>query len=105
MGALLILRFLFLRVTLFSTTRLTSQVKLITEHPFTVNGDIGDIKTDLALMRLRTERPQSYNQPEDVEKVRSAPDVLYLNIDVLLDEIDALYLGPSEDTDALRQDY
>lgn len=44
MGALLILRFLFLRVTLFSTTRLTSQVKLITEHPFTVNGDIGTSK-------------------------------------------------------------
>ncbi|WP_295579242.1 hypothetical protein [uncultured Oscillibacter sp.] len=91
-------------MTLFSTTRLTSQVKLITEHPFTVNGGIGDIKTDLALMRLRTERPQSYNQPEDVEKVRSAPDALHLNIDVL-DEIDSLYLGPSEDTDALRQDY
>lgn len=62
MCALLALLLLFLLVTILSTTRLASQVKLISEHPFTVNGDISDVKTDLALMRLRTERLQSYNQ-------------------------------------------
>lgn len=34
-------------------------------------------------MRLRTERLQSYNQPEDVEKVRLAIDDLYENIKML----------------------
>ncbi len=67
MCALLLCFLLFLLVTILSTTRLASQVKLISEHPFTVNGDISDVKTDLALMRLRTERLQSYNQPEDGE--------------------------------------
>lgn len=101
MFSLLILLFLFLFVTLLSTTKLTSQIKLITEHPFTVNGDISDVKTDLALMRLRTERLQSYNRPEDVDKVRTALDQLYLGMEALLEEIDSLYLGPGEDTESL----
>lgn len=102
MACLLVLLFLFLLVTLLSTNKLTSQVKLISEHPFTVNGDISDVKTDLALMRLRTERLQSYNQPEDVAKVGNALNELYIEIEELLDEITALYLGPPEDTAALR---
>ena len=67
-----------------------------------VNGDISDVKTDLALMRLRTERLQSYNQPEDVAKVGNALNELYIEIEETLDEITALYLGPTEDTAALR---
>lgn len=105
MCALLALLLLFLLVTILSTTRLASQVKLISEHPFTVNGDISDVKTDLALMRLRTERLQSYNQQEDVAKVRSALDELYADIEALLDEVDELYLGPAEDTAALRRSF
>lgn len=102
---LLALLLLFLVVTLFSTTRLASQVKLITEHPFTVNGDISDVKTDLALMRIRTERLQSYNQPEDVEIVRDSLEDLYADMDALLAEIDELYLGPDEDVEALKSTY
>lgn len=92
-------------VTLFSNNRLASQIKLLTEHPFTVNGDISDVRTGLALMRIRTERLQSYNQPEDIETVRNALDSLYVSMEALLDEIDALYLGPAEDIDALRSTY
>ena len=102
-ASLLALLLLFCLITLSSTTRLTSQVKLLTEHPFAVNGDIGDVKTDLALMRLRTERLQTYSRPEDVRKVRAALEELYTDLDRLLDEIDSLYLGPPEDTAALRQ--
>ena len=102
MISMLFLLLLFLLVTILSTTKLTSQVKLIAEHPFTVNGDISDVKTDLALMRLRAERLQSYNQPEDVAMVGHALDVIYADMEVLLDEIDNLYLGPKEDTDALQ---
>lgn len=105
MFSLFILLLLFLSVTIISTNQLTSQVKLLTEHPFTVNGDIGDVKTDLALMRLRTERLQSYNQPEDVDKVRNALEALYTGMEELLNEIDDLYLGPTADTDALWQSY
>lgn len=102
MVSLLILLSLFLLVTIFSTSKLTSQVKLIAEHPFTVNGDISDVKTNLALMRLRAERLQSYNQPEDVAKVKEALDEIYVSMEALLDEIDDLYLGPDDDMDALR---
>lgn len=103
--SLLILLFLFLVVTLFSTSRLASQIKLLTEHPFTVSGDISDVKTGLALMRIRTERLQSYNQPADVELVRMTLEDLYSTMDVLLDEIEALYLGPEEDVTMLRNTY
>lgn len=105
MGSLLILLLLFFLVTFLSTTRLTSQIKLLTEHPFTVSGDISDVKTNLALMRLRTERLQSYNQPEDVEMVGYALEQLYAAIDVLLEEIENLYLGSAEDTQTLRLDF
>lgn len=103
--SLLSLLLIFLIVTLFSTNKLASQIKLITEHPFTVNGDISDVKTSLALMRIRTERLQSYNQPEDVETVRTALKNLYVEMETLLDEIDSLYLGPDEDVNAIRSTY
>lgn len=103
--ALLSLLFLFLVVTLFSTSRLASQIKLLTEHPFAVSSNISDLKTNLALMRIRTERLQSYNQPEDIETVRAALSELYANMDLLLDEIETLYLGPDEDIDKLKATY
>lgn len=99
------LLFLFLIVTIFSTNKLTKQIKLLTEHPFTVNGDISDVKTNLALMRIRTERLQSYNQPEDIEIVRAALEELYLETENLLYEIESLYLGPKEDVQALKKAY
>lgn len=103
--SLLALLLLFLIVTLFSNNKMASQIKLLTEHPFTVNGDISDVKTNLALMRIRTERLQSYNNPEDIEKVRGALDDLYLKTDTLLNEIEDLYLGPKEDVAALINTY
>lgn len=103
--SLLALLFLFLIVTLFSTNKLTRQIKLITEHPFTVNGDISDVKTNLALMRIRTERLQSYNKPEDIETVRAALEELYLEMEKLLNEIESLYLGPKTDVEALKTTY
>lgn len=103
--SLLFFLFLFLIVTLASTNKLASQIKLITEHPFTVSGDIGDVKTGLALMRIRTERLQSYNQPEDVEHVRLVLKEHYADMEILINEIGELYLGPEEDTRALAQCY
>lgn len=102
---LFFLLLIFLIVTIFSTRSLASQIKLLTEHPFTVNGDVSDIKTNLALMRIRTERLQSYNQPSDIEVVREALESLYVEMEELLDEIEDLYLGPDEDIDTLRITY
>lgn len=103
--SLLSLLFLFLVVTLYSTNQLASQITLLTEHPFTVNGDISEVKTNLALMRNRTERLQSYNQPEDVEMVRTSLKDLYVEMETLLTEIEELYLGPVEDIEALQVTY
>lgn len=103
--SLLSLLFLFLVVTLYSTNQLASQITLLTEHPFTVNGDISEVKTNLALMRNRTERLQSYNQPEDVEVVRTSLKDLYVEMETLLTEIEELYLGPVEDIEALQVTY
>lgn len=103
--SLFALLLLFLSVTLFSTSRLTEQIKVITEHLFTVNGDISDVKTNLALMRIRTERLQSYNQPEDIETVRISLEEIYEETEKLLAEIDVLYLGPDEDIEALEETY
>lgn len=102
---LMALLFLFLMVTLFSNHKLASQIQLLTEHPFTVNGDISDVKTNLAQMRIRTERLQSYNQKEDIEKVRAALNALYSDMESLISEIEELYLGPEADTDKLRNTY
>lgn len=103
--SLLALLLLFLVITLLSTNNLAAQVKLLTEHPFTVNGDISDVKTDLALMRIRTERLQSYNQPKDIEIVRRSLEDIYVDMEQLLDEIQNLYLGPEEDIKAIRDTY
>ncbi|MCH1981982.1 response regulator [Ruminococcus sp. OA3] len=102
---LLGLLLLFLIVMLFSNNKLASQIRLLTEHPFTVNGDISDVKTDLALMRIRTERLQSYNQAADIKIVEAALNDLYTDIEGLISEIDALYLGPDEDIDELSDTY
>lgn len=103
--SLLSLLLLFLIVTIFSTNRLASQIRLITEHPFTVSGNASDLKTTLAMLRIRTERLQSYNQPSDIEIVRESLKSFYTDIERLLDEIDELYLGPEEDTAAIRETY
>ncbi|MDO5602314.1 MAG: response regulator [Oscillospiraceae bacterium] len=103
--SLLLMLFLFLIVTVLSTNNLASQIKLLTEHPFTVNGDLSEVKTNLALMRIRTERLQSYNQPSDVRHVREALKELSTNMDVLLAEIGDLYLGPEEDIVRLKDIY
>lgn len=103
--SLIVLLLLFLIVTLFSTNSLATKIKLLTEHPFTVNRDISDVKTNLALMRIRTERLQSYRGPGDIEAVREALNSLYTDMEALLDEIGALYLGADEDIQALRNTY
>lgn len=103
--ALIALLLSFLVVTLFTTSNLTSQIRLLTEHPFTVNGDISDVKTNLALMRIRTERLQAYNQPSDILTVQNALDVLYVDMEELLAEIEELYLGPASDVTTLKETY
>lgn len=105
MFALILLLMLFLSVSLYSTRELSSQIKLITEHPFTVNGDISDLRTQLALMRIHTERLQSYNQPEDVDKVRNAINDINEAMYLLIDSVKDLYLGPTEDTAALQNTF
>lgn len=102
---MLFLLVLFLVVTITSTSRLASQIRLLTEHPFAVSSDISDLKTNLAQMRIRTERLQSYNQPSDIELVRKSLDSIYDTMDSLLDEIYSLYLGPHEDIEAIRSTY
>lgn len=99
--ALSILLILFLALSLYSTGKLSSQIKLITEHPFAVNGDISDIRTQLALMRIRTERLQSYNQPDDVNKVRETLNMIYEEMDLLMSNVKELYLGPDEDIEII----
>lgn len=102
---LLALLLLFLVVTLFSTSQLASQIKTITEHPFAVSNNVNDVKINLAQMRIRTERLQSYNQPADVENVRVAVEQYYENIESILVQIEELYLGPDEDIDKITQTY
>lgn len=96
---------LYLVVTLFSTNQLASQIKTITEHPFAVSNNVSDVKINLAQMRIRTERLQSYNQPADVESVRVAVEQYYENIESILVQIEELYLGPDEDIDKIIQTY
>lgn len=103
--ALLALLFLFFIVTLVSTMKLAGQIKLVTEKPFTVSENINEIKINLAMIRIRTERLQAYNQPSDIEMVRESLENFYDAIDGRLEEIDTLYLGPHEDVVLLRQTY
>lgn len=102
---LLALLYLFLIVTIYNTTILASKIRLLTEHPFAVSGDISDVKINLALMRMNTERLQSHSRTEDIEAVKIALEELNMDMDVLLNEIDALYLGPEEDIAALKSAY
>ena len=103
--SLLGLLLLFFVVTFFSTNHLTSQINLLTEHPFAVSENISNLRTNMAQMRVRTERLQAYNQAEDIEKVRTALNDLNLDIERLLEDVGTLYLGPSEDVLALNNTY
>lgn len=103
--SLFLLLLLFLIFTVSRIRNLVSQVELIAEHPFTVNGDVSEIRKNLALMRIRTERLQAYNQPEDIELVRLSLEELYIEMEKVLAEVETLYLGPEEDTVALRATY
>lgn len=103
--SLFFLLMLFLTVTIVSTNSLASQIKMLTEHPFAVNGYISDVKTNLALMRIRTERLQSYNKPQDIEIVRVSLENLYEDMEELIRKIEELYLGPDEDVDRLNDTY
>ncbi len=102
---LLCLLMLFVIITLLGNHHLVSQVALLTEHPFAVNSDIGNVNVNLAQMRVRTERLQAYNQPDDVQLVRDAINELNDDMEPLLDEIEELYLGPKEDTAKLINAY
>lgn len=103
-GIIVILSF-YLVITIYSTNRLNDQIKLTTEHPFTVSYNTGEAKTAIALMRVRTERLQSYNHPKDVEEVALELDDLYSNMDSLLKGIKDMYLGPDEDVKVLQDTY
>lgn len=102
---LICIMLLFFVVVLLGNHHLVSQITLLTEHPFTVNVDISEVKVNLAQMRVRVERLQAYNEPNDVEVVRAALDELNDDMEELLNEIENLYLGPRDDIDALINTY
>lgn len=100
---LILLLLIFFLVTLFSTISFKTKIQTVTEHPFVVTRGVGDLKTGLAQIRIRTERLQSYNTPEDVETVRNSLKELYQEMDQTFAEIGPLFLGPSEYIQTARQ--
>lgn len=103
--ALTALLILFLCVTLSSTGKLSAQIRTITEHPFTVNSYMGEVNTDMALMRVRIERLHSYREPEDIQLIHQALEELHEKIWPLINSIDDLYLGPDDDVETLQSSY
>lgn len=94
---------LYLGITIFSTQHLNEQIQLLSKHPFVVSQEIGNIRTDIALMRVYIERLQFYNDSDDLQLVRTKLRELQQKMEHSIDQVEALYLGPPEDVAALRQ--
>lgn len=92
-------------VNLTSAHKLESQITLLTEHPFTVSRELNGLREDMAQMRVRSERLQTYHTAEDITLVKERFKDIYKKMDKSLEEINGLYLGPKEDIENLEKTY
>ena len=99
---LIVMMFFYLLMTLWSSNQLVDHTEVIAAHPFEVVASAGDLRTNIAEMRIRTERLTMHNSVKDIALVRDALNELYEAAEERVDYIGSLYLGAQEDVDALR---
>lgn len=104
-AGLLLLLLSYLVINLSSAYKLDNQITLLTEHPFTVSRELNDLREDMAQIRVRSERLQTYHTEGDIVLVKERYEEIYKNMDQSLDEIAALYLGSEEDIENLEGIY
>lgn len=92
----------FLGCVIFSTNRLMKQIDLISTQSFRVVGATGDLSTNIARMRIQTERLMYDNTVETVETVRTELDLLSLSAQDALDRITDQNLASTRDLEQLQ---
>lgn len=89
-------------LSIFSMGRISANLDQIANHPFQTVEQTGSLRVLSEQASLIMTRFRFINTPDVVEDVRRQVDTLYDEMDPLLEEIAAAYLGPSRDLDALR---
>lgn len=99
---LIVLMIVYLIMTITSSSRLAYLTEIISGHPFEVVISAGDVKMYVSEMNLRTGRLQRHHAAEDIAFTATQLKGLYDSVQEPLDKLDELYLGDSEDIQALR---
>lgn len=99
----MLLVLVLLGLSMSSIGRVMTNLDDIANHPFQVVERTGSLYSLTEQTSLIMTRFRFANTPEVVEEVRQRVDDLYLQMDPLVDEIEASYLGPGEDVDSLRE--
>lgn len=100
--SLIIMMFLYLALTFYSSNQLAKQTEIIAEHPYEVTIAIGDLKTSVSQMQSNMERLLSHNSPQDVELIRTNIEALSADTAEPLATLDAQYLGDRADLQELE---
>ena len=99
---LILMMFVYLAMTISNSTHLAEQTEIISDHPFEVVISAGDVKLYVSEMSLRTERLKRHHNSEDVEIAGSKLEELVHLLEKPITRIEELYLGDSEDVQALK---
>lgn len=104
-AVLILLLAVYFWITANNTQALSSRINTISEHPFAVSKEIGNLRTNTALMRASSERLQAYNTPDDVNSVKDDLANYCIEIEASIEKIDNLYLGPKSDIENLKSTF
>ncbi|MEG0115855.1 MAG: hypothetical protein RSA00_05485, partial [Hydrogenoanaerobacterium sp.] len=96
---------IFLVVTANSTRELNKQIQLSIEHQSTVSLNMGEVRTNLAQMRIHTEHLNAFNDSVNIAIIRADIKVLHQNTEKSINEIKRLYLGPAKDCESLEKTF
>ncbi|WP_243134627.1 hybrid sensor histidine kinase/response regulator [Murimonas intestini] len=99
---LILLMFSYLVMTISSSAKLAAQTEIISNHPFEVVISAGNVKLYVSEMSLRTERLKRHHNSEDVKIAGGKLKELDVFLEEPVTQIEDLYLGDTEDVQALK---
>lgn len=100
---LIVLMIAYLLMTVIGSARLAGQAEIISEHPFEVVIAAGDAELYISEMSLRTGRLQRHYSADDIAYTNAELEKLYDSMKEPMEKLEKLYLGNSEDIQALRE--
>ena len=92
-------------VTISNTNIMNRQMNIVSEHPYAVVVAIGNVKSDLTLLRALPERLTYSKSAEMVAGIRTHYEVIDKSMNKLVDLLEERYLADTENVPAMRSTY